>query len=85
MPCVEAFERQDQAYQNDVLPPHVTARVAVEAGVTACWYRYVGLHGAVLGLDRFGESAPGNVLFNYFGFTADNVINLAEQVMGRKT
>ena len=84
MPCVEAFERQDQAYQNDVLPPHVTARVAVEAGVTACWYRYVGLHGAVLGLDRFGESAPGNVLFNHFGFTADNVINLVEQVMDRK-
>ncbi|CCO25225.1 transketolase [Maridesulfovibrio hydrothermalis] len=85
MPCVEVFERQDKAYQNEVLPSHVAARIAVEAGVTASWYRYVGLQGAVMGLDRFGESAPGSELFDYFDFTADSVVRLAEQVMDEKS
>jgi len=81
IPCVEAFDRQDQAYRRAVLPPRVTARVAIEAGTTLGWYRYVGLNGAVMGIDRFGESAPGNELFDYFGFTPDNVMALVEQVM----
>jgi transketolase len=81
MPCVEAFERQDQAYRHAVLPPHITARIALEAGTTIGWYRYVGLDGAVMGIDRFGESAPGNELFDYFGFTPSNVIALVEQVV----
>jgi len=85
MPCVEVFERQDSAYRNEVLPSHVTARVALEAGTTNCWYRYVGLDGAVMGIDRFGESAPGDELFDYFGFTVSNAINLVEQVMDGKS
>lgn len=84
MPCVEAFERQAQAYKDEVLPPDVTARVAIEAGTTSGWYRYVGLGGAVMGMDRFGESAPGNELFEYFGFTPGHVVALVEQVVERK-
>ena len=76
MPCTQAFDRQDAAYRAAVLPRGV-ARVGVEAGVTDGWRRYVGAvddpHAAVVGLDRFGESAPGGVLFKHFGFTVDNV------------
>lgn len=84
MPCVEAFERQSQNYRDLVLPPHITARVAVEAGVTSGWAKYVGLKGAVMGMDRFGESAPGNELFEYFGFTAEALVTLTERVMNGK-
>ncbi|MGE4298065.1 MAG: transketolase [Desulfovibrionaceae bacterium] len=73
MPCLEAFEAQDAIYMNSVLPPDITARVAVEAGSTAGWGRYVGLAGRVVGLDRFGESAPGKVLFDHFGITPSGV------------
>ena len=81
MPCVELFEQQDPAYRDAVLPPEVRARVAVESGATAGWYKYVGLDGAVVGLDRFGESAPGDALMKYFGFTAENVVSVAESVL----
>ena len=84
MPCTAAFERQSVAYRDEVLLPHVTARVAVEAGVTSGWGKYVGLNGAVLGMDRFGESAPGNELFDYFGFTEANLVALVEQVIDGK-
>lgn len=84
MPCVEVFERQSEDYRNQVLPPHVTTRVAVEAGVTSGWGKYVGLEGAVLGMDRFGESAPGNELFEYFGFTPDALVKLVKRVMNGK-
>ena len=85
MPCLEAFERQDRAYRDSVLPPHVTRRVAVEAGTTSGWAGYVGSEGSVLGLDTFGESAPGNELFEHFGFTAGNLKGLVlETVNGRK-
>lgn len=73
MPCVDVFLAQDAAYRESVLPAAVTARVAVEAGVTAGWYQFVGLQGKVVGLDTFGESAPAPVLFKHFGFTVDNV------------
>jgi len=64
-----------------VLPAVVRARVAVETGATAGWYKYVGLDGAVVGLDRFGESAPGGALMKYFGFTAENLVSVAESVL----
>jgi transketolase len=81
MPCVELFEQQDPAYREAVLPASVRARVAVETGATVGWYKYVGLDGAVLGLDRFGESAPGDALMKYFGFTTENLVSVAESVL----
>ncbi|MDD5375515.1 transketolase, partial [Acidithiobacillus sp.] len=74
MPCMNIFAAQDAAYQESVLPGSITKRVAIEAGTTGLWYRYVGLHGAVIGIDHFGASAPAPVLFEKFGFTADNVV-----------
>ena len=81
MPCVEAFESQDDAYKQSVLPSEVTARVAVEAGVSDFWYKYVGLNGKVVGIDRFGESAPAGQLFTEFGFTVDNLANTVQEVL----
>jgi len=81
MPCTDAFDAQDADYRESVLPAAVTARVAIEAGVTEGWWRFVGLQGRVIGLDRFGESAPANELFEHFGFTADNVVAVAKNVL----
>lgn len=81
MPCAEVFEAQDAAYRESVLPAKVTARVAVEAGVTDGWIKYVGLAGKVIGMNRFGESAPAGTLFKEFGFTIDNVIKTVESVL----
>jgi len=81
MPSVDAFEAQDAAYRESVLPASCTKRVAVEAGVTAGWYKYVGLNGKVVGLDRFGESAPAGQLFKEFGFTVENVVKAVESVL----
>ncbi len=80
MPCVEAFEAQDEAYRESVLPSGVTARMAIEAGVTSCWYKHVGTQGKVFGLDTFGESAPAGDLFKEFGFTADRVAEEARKL-----
>jgi transketolase len=80
IPCTEVFLRQDQAWRDSVLP-HGVKRVAVEAGVTDGWYRFVGLDGAVVGLDRFGESAPAGELFKFFGFTAEAVADAALKVL----
>jgi transketolase len=73
MPCTDVFEAQDEAYRASVLPRDVTARVAVEAGVTGYWFKYVGFEGKVVGIDRFGESAPSKEVMKYFGFTAENI------------
>ncbi|MGB1109786.1 MAG: transketolase [Gammaproteobacteria bacterium] len=73
MPSTDVFDAQDADYKESVLPAGVTARVAVEAAVTDGWYKYVGLNGKVIGLNRFGESAPADLLFKEFGFTAENV------------
>ncbi|WP_020395331.1 transketolase [Thiolinea disciformis] len=81
MPAVDVFLAQDAAYREAVLPATVTARVAVEAGVTAGWYQFVGLKGKVVGMDTFGESAPANVLFKHFGFTVDNVVAAVKSVL----
>jgi transketolase len=73
MPCTDVFEAQDEAYRASVLPRDITARVAVEAGVTGYWFKYVGFEGKVVGIDRFGESAPSKEVMKYFGFTAENI------------
>jgi len=84
MPCTSVFDAQDAAYRASVLPAGVP-RVAVEAGVTDFWRKYVGAvdskSGAVVGIDRFGESAPAGELFKYFGFTTDNVVNAVKSVL----
>ncbi|HKP64889.1 MAG TPA: transketolase [Polyangiales bacterium] len=77
MPSWELFDQQSQAYRDSVLPPGVRARLAIEAGSTLGWERYVGLEGAVLGIDRFGASAPGATLFEHFGFTVQRVVESA--------
>ena len=80
MPSTNVFDQQDQAYKDSVLLPTVH-KVAIEAGVTDGWYKYVGLRGAVIGLNRFGESAPAGELFKLFGFTVENVVNTAKGVL----
>ncbi len=80
MPCTAAFDRQDEVYRASVLPAGVV-RVAVEAGTSDYWRKYVGLEGAVVGIDRFGESAPAGDLFKYFGFTVDNVVKTVTRVL----
>ena len=81
MPCTNVFDAQSDDYKESVLPAAVTARVAVEAGVTYAWGEYVGLKGKVIGINRFGESAPAGELFNEFGFTVENVVATAESIM----
>ena len=78
IPSTNIFEKQDQAYRDSVLPPSVTRRVVVEAGVTDAWWKYAGSNGKVIGLDRFGESAPAGELFKEFGFTVENVVKHVE-------
>lgn len=80
MPCTEVFDAQDAAWKAVVLPAGIP-RVAVEAGVTNGWYKYVGLEGAVVGIDTYGESAPAGVLFKHFGLTAEHVAAAVEQVL----
>jgi transketolase len=86
MPCTQAFDRQDDAYRRGVLPRGVP-RVAVEAGATEGWRKYVGAAddpaAAVIGIDRFGESAPAPALFKHFGFTVDNVADAVRGVVAR--
>ncbi len=78
MPSTEVFDRQDAAYRESVLPKAVRKRVAIEAGVSDYWRKYVGLDGAVVGIDRFGASAPAEALFPHFGFTVDKVVEAAK-------
>ena len=80
MPCTNAFDKQDKAYQASVLPAGVP-RIAIEAGVTDGWRKYVGLEGEVIGIDHFGESAPAGVLFKEFGFTVENVVATTKNVI----
>jgi transketolase len=80
MPATDVFDAQDDAYKESVLPKAVTARVSVEAGVTDGWMKYVGLNGAVIGINTFGESAPAGDLFKHFGFTVENVVKAINDV-----
>jgi transketolase len=81
MPCWELFEDQPEDYRHKVLPPHITARVAIEAGITQGWHRYVGDKGRIVGIDHFGASAPAQILFKEFGFTVDNLIDKVMQLL----
>jgi transketolase len=81
MPSTSVFDRQDRDYRKQVLPDSIR-RVAIEAGVTAPWWKYVGLDGAVIGIDRFGESAPGNAIFAHLGMTVEKVVAVALAVCG---
>lgn len=84
MPCFEVFDSQDAAWKEMVLPASVRARVAVEAASSEPWYRYVGLDGAVIGMDGFGASAPGKKLFEKFGFTVENVVKTVTMLVSGK-
>ncbi len=81
MPSTETFEAQDAPYREGVLPPAVTRRLAVEAGATQCWWRYVGLAGRVIGIDRFGASGKGADVFPHFGFSADNIVRQVRELL----
>jgi len=81
MPSTDAFDKQDAAYRESVLPKAVSARVAVEAGIADYWFKYVGLNGAIVGMHSFGESAPADLLFKEFGFTVDNVVAQAQALL----
>jgi transketolase len=80
MPCTSIFDRQPPMYKDVVLIPTLP-KIAVEAGISDFWRKYVGLEGAVVGIDRYGESAPGAKLFEHFGFTVDNVVKVAKSVL----
>ncbi|WP_318485408.1 transketolase [Photobacterium leiognathi] len=81
MPATDLFDKQDAAYRESVLPSDVTARVAVEAGIADYWYKYVGFDGRIIGMTSFGESAPAEELFKMFGFTTENVVNTAKELL----
>jgi transketolase len=80
MPSMELFEAQDADYRASVLPAGCTNRLAVEAGVSMCWHKYVGTDGRIIALDRFGASAPNSKLAEEFGFTAENVLNILKEM-----
>ncbi|AIL73097.1 TPA: transketolase [Vibrio vulnificus] len=81
MPATDAFDKQDAAYRESVLPSDVTARIAIEAGIADFWYKYVGFDGRIIGMTTFGESAPADQLFEMFGFTVENVVNTAKELL----
>jgi transketolase len=81
MPSTDVFDKQSADYKQQVLPLEVTARIAIEAGIADFWYKYVGLDGRIIGMETFGESAPANLLFEEFGFTVDNVVSVAEELL----
>lgn len=76
MPSQDVFDKQDTSYKNTILPPNITKRIAIEAAASQSWYKYVGISGKIIGLDRYGESAPDKILFEFFGFSEQNGINL---------
>ncbi len=82
MPSWELFDAQDEAYRESVLPKGVTKRLAVEAASSFGWCRYLGNEGAMISIDRFGVSAPGGVALEKFGFTVDNVVPKAKELLG---
>ncbi|MCH9026306.1 MAG: transketolase [Proteobacteria bacterium] len=81
IPSTNVFEVQDDAYRASVLPAEVSARVVIEAGVSDCWHRYAGPSGRIIGMDRFGLSAPARLLFEKFGFTSDNIVKVAREIL----
>jgi transketolase len=83
MPSWALFDKQPQAYRDEVLPPNITARLAIETGVTVGWERYVGEKGDVIGIDRYGASAPVQVVMEKFGFTAANAVARVKKLLGK--
>lgn len=83
LPSTDVFDKQDEEYRESVLPSDVSARVAVEAGIADYWYKYVGLKGAIVGMTTYGESAPAEKLFPFFGFTVENIVEKAKKVMSK--
>ncbi|EJD6377968.1 MULTISPECIES: transketolase [Providencia] len=81
MPSTDAFDKQDAAYREAVLPANVTARVAIEAGIADYWFKYTGLNGAIIGMHTFGESAPAEVLFKEFGITVEKAVEAAKSLL----
>ena len=81
MPSTNVFDKQDEAYRESVLPSNVTKRVAIEAGIADFWYKYVGSNGRIVGMNSFGESAPADQLFKLFGFTVENVVAKAKEIL----
>lgn len=81
MPCTDLFDKQSAAYRDSVLPPQVSTRIAIEAGIGDYWYKYVGLNGKIIGMQQFGESAPAEALFEMFGFTSDNIVQTAMELL----
>jgi transketolase len=81
MPSTSVFEQQDAGYKQAVLPVQVGARIAIEAAHADYWYKYVGLEGRVIGMTTFGESAPAPALFEHFGFTVENVLSTAQELL----
>ncbi|MCI0653547.1 MAG: transketolase [Methylococcaceae bacterium] len=81
MPCTNTFDQQDRDYRELVLPPSVSARISIEAGATDLWYKYVGISGKTIGIDRFGESAPANALFKEFKLTPEHIVETAMEIL----
>jgi transketolase len=82
MPSTDLFEQQDSSYKESVLPKAVTKRLAVEAGSSFGWHKYIGIEGDAVSIDRFGASAPGGTCLEKFGFTVDNVVAKAQALLG---
>ena len=81
LPSTDVFDAQEEAYRESVLPSDVSARVAVEAGIADYWYKYVGLKGKIVGMTGYGESAPADKLFPYFGFTVEHIVTVGDEVL----
>ena len=77
MPCCELFDHQDEIYKQSVLPKNISRRIAIEAGSDQTWYKYVGLQGKIIGINRFGASAPYQEIYKHFGLTAEEVAEAA--------
>jgi len=82
MPCADVFDRQEATYKEKVLPKNIRTRLAIEAASADFWYKYVGIDGAIIGMTSFGESAPGNVLYEHFGFTVENIVKQSKKLLG---
>ena len=84
MPSWELFEKQPEEYRNRIVPPEITARISIEAGVTLGWHKYVGLQGEIVGIDHFGASAPGKTVLKEFGFTSENVLSRIRALLAKR-
>jgi transketolase len=84
MPSWELFEKQPKEYRNKILPPELTVRMSIEAGVTLGWHKYVGLQGEIVGIDHFGASAPGKTVLKEFGFTSENILKRIRALLAER-